>query len=77
MKIKTLDLQAYRRNYYRDNRDHLNAYQKWYAAYKKYLRLEIFEEDIPPKPKKKTKKKKEIEKVEFKIRKGNFSLSFD
>jgi len=53
MRNKTRNLEEYRKNYYIKNKVHMNNYQKWYSAYKKYLKNEISIEEVPEKPKKK------------------------
>lgn len=79
MKVKTKDLKEYRRNYYLENREHLNNYQKWYSSYKKYLKNEILEAEIPIKPDKKKvisiREDNKVSKTEF--TKGKFVLYFD
>ena len=78
MRNKTRNLQEYRKKYYHDNKVHLNAYQKWYASYKKFLRNEITEDEVPEKPNKKRKKNflnPKIQKMYF--TKGDYLIDFE
>ena len=76
MRNKTRDLKEYRKKYYNDNKVHLNAYQKWYGSYKKFLLDELTIDEVPDKPKKKDKAlNPKINKIKFS--KGEFLINFE
>lgn len=73
------DIKEYRRQYYRDNKEYLLAYQRWYYSTRRYEAGLIEEKDIPSKPsplkRKYAKEKKELKQMTKKY--GTFIISFE
>ena len=72
-------IQDYRRDYYRNNKDYLLSYQKWYYSNRRYELGLIKKKDIYPKPNRRetysVQKKKE--KMFLKKTYGNFTIHFE
>lgn len=73
------NLQEYRRQYYRKNKDYLLSYQKWYYSNRRYQLGIIEKSEVFPKPNRGetfSEKKKKEEKL-MKKTYGSFTIHFE
>ena len=73
--MRTADIKEYRQTYYRDNREYLLEYSKWYYSQKKYMAGELDISELKPKPVRK-KQDKNVDKI-IKIKQGSFTVVFE
>lgn len=74
-----LNIQEYRKEYYRKNKNYLLSYQKWYYTNRRFQAGLIDKSFVYPKPDKNeryTVKEKKMQNSLI-IEKGNFTITFD